>query len=112
MSQQELGCCGAYCRTCKPFRGGHCVGCKTGYTTGGRDLSRAKCRIKLCCIGKGLASCADCPDYASCPILQAFYSHSGYKYGKYRQATEFIRSYGYEPFFEIADRWTNACGKY
>jgi hypothetical protein len=31
---------------------------------------------------------------------------------KYRQATEHIRTYGYDVFLEIADQWKNAHGKY
>jgi hypothetical protein len=26
-----VGCCGAYCKTCKPFIEGTCKGCKLGY---------------------------------------------------------------------------------
>ena len=29
-------------------------------------------------------TCADCPDYAECRIIQAFFAKNGYKYRKYR----------------------------
>jgi len=29
-----IGCCGAYCKTCKAFIDGSCKGCKLGYQEG------------------------------------------------------------------------------
>jgi hypothetical protein len=112
MSIKEIGCCGAYCKTCKPFNTGNCKGCKLGYDTGERELRKARCKIKVCCIGKNYHSCADCPEIKSCPVINDFYNKNGYKYGKYRQATEFIRENGYDEFLKVADKWTNAYGKY
>ena len=112
MSKIELGCCGAYCRTCKVYEIGSCKGCKIGYDNGLRDLSKAKCKIKVCCIEKKMTSCADCLDYDSCSIIQKFHNHKGYKYGKYRQAIGYIKDNGYEEFFKLADEWNNAYGKY
>ena len=112
MATHELGCCGAYCRTCKALAAGACRGCKTGYESEERDLSRARCRIKVCCIGRDFASCADCPDLSVCETILAFHSKSGYKYAKYRDAIAFILEHGYDRFFSIADTWTNATGKY
>lgn len=112
MSILEIGCCGAYCATCKVFLAKACAGCKLGYEEGGRDLCLAKCQIKVCCIQKTQSTCADCKEYESCAKLQNFYGKNGYKYGKYRQATEHIKSNGYTSFLEIADTWKNAYGKY
>jgi hypothetical protein len=112
MSIKEIGCCGAYCKTCKPFNTGACKGCKLGYDTGERELSKARCKMKVCCIGKGYDSCADCPEIETCSVINEFYSKNGYKYEKYRQAIEFIRENGYDEFLKIADNWTNAYGKY
>ncbi len=112
-SNRYAGCCGAYCRTCKPFIEGACKGCKIGFDTGERDISKAKCRIKLCCFrDKNFDTCADCPELESCKIIGEWYSKNGYKYGKYKEAVCFIRENGYEKFFEIADKWKNAYGKY
>ncbi|MBN1533834.1 MAG: DUF3795 domain-containing protein [Spirochaetes bacterium] len=107
-----LGCCGAYCKTCRAFGDGACRGCTIGYDDGSRDLSRARCVMKICCIGKGYVSCADCPDLGSCERLQAFFAKKGYKYGKYREALMFIRKHGYERFFSIANGWRMQYGKY
>ncbi|NCA92715.1 DUF3795 domain-containing protein [bacterium] len=110
MSIEEVGCCGAYCKTCKANIN-FCKGCKLGYANGERDINIAKCKIKVCCIKKGYCSCADCQEYALCSILQGFYGKNGYKYKKYKQATMYIMKNGYEKFLEIADKWVNALGK-
>ena len=112
MSKLLLGCCGAYCKTCKVLEAKACLGCKIGYDTGERDLSRAKCRMKVCCIGRNFTSCADCPEISVCDTLTAFHGKGSYKYGKYRDAIRFIREHGYDRFFSIADTWKNAYGKY
>ena len=112
MSKELMGCCGAYCQPCKMFAQQLCKGCKVGYDTGERDINKAKCKMKICCVKRGLVSCADCEDYCFCETLQSFYAHESYKYKKYKQATEFIRANGYEAFFRLADGWNGACGSY
>lgn len=112
MSTIEIGCCGAYCKTCKVYQSELCKGCKIGYDNGERDISKAKCKIKICCIDKKMNSCADCPDYDNCSVIQEFHKHQGYKYDKYKQAIEYIKDNGYEEFIKLADRWKNAYGKY
>ena len=113
MSIREIGCCGAYCRTCRALADRSCRGCKLGYESGKRDISKAKCRIKICCfVERGFETCADCPDYSSCLIIQGFYDKEGYKYGKYRQSIEFVRHNGYDNFILIADNWTGPYGKF
>ena len=112
MSIEEIGCCGAYCGTCKVIREGLCQGCKIGYSTGERDISIAKCKIKVCCIQKGYNSCADCKGYDSCDIIQGFFAKNGYKYRKYKQALDYIRENGYEKFISVADGWKMQYGKY
>ena len=108
---EEIGCCGAYCKTCREFRK-TCKGCTLGYLDGSRDLRKARCKMKVCCLTKGQATCADCAEYASCETIQRFVQHPGYKYSKYRQALEFIRAYGYQAFLTVAQNWKNAYGKY
>jgi hypothetical protein len=111
MSIEDVGCCGAYCGTCNVIRDGLCKGCKSGYTDGTRDISRAKCKMKVCCLENQFCSCADCSEYSSCDIIQNFYAKRGYKYKKYREAIEFIRASGYEDFLKIADGWKMQYGK-
>ncbi len=112
MSIEEIGCCGAYCATCKVYKEQVCQGCKVGYGRGDRDILKAKCKMKVCCISKKQLSCADCDEYGTCVVLNDFYNKNGYKYKKYKQAVDYIRAYGYDAFLEIADKWNNAYGKF
>ena len=108
----EIGCCGAYCRTCKSFKDKLCQGCKLGYEEGKRDINKTKCRIKVCCFkDKGLTTCADCEKLFVCSIINEFYSKNGYKYKKYKEAVEYIKEYGYDVFIKRADSWNGAYGK-
>lgn len=108
---EEIGCCGAYCKTCREFQK-TCKGCKPGYLDGSRDVSRAKCKIKKCCLTKKHCTCADCKEYYGCEVIQAFIQDPGYKYAKYKQALEFIRAHDYAAFLQVAESWKNAYGKY
>jgi hypothetical protein len=112
MSVEEIGCCGAYCGTCPALKDKACRGCKLGYQDGSRDIAKARCRIKVCCIKKNYNSCADCDVYESCTLIREFQSKNGYKYKKYKEALEFIRLHGYAKFIAIADRWKIQFGKY
>ena len=113
MTIMEIGCCGAYCKTCRTsITGSHCKGCKLGYENGERDINKARCKIKLCCFrNKKLETCADCQDYATCRIIHSFQDKSGVKYKKYRQSIEFLQKNGYEEFIKIADNWKGPYGK-
>ena len=111
MSIQEIGCCGAYCKTCKEYSKELCKGCKLGYDTGERDINRAKCRMKLCCFrDMGLQTCADCSDLDTCEIIQNWVN-KGYKYQRYKKTLDFIKENGYERFLETADQWNDSVGK-
>jgi len=105
------GCCGAYCGTCQVLAEGQCKGCKLGYLDGRRDIAKAKCAMKVCCVTRKLAACGECPDLASCGTIAAFFNHAGYKYRRYREATEFIGKYGMAEFLSQAKSWTGAYGK-
>ena len=111
-SIKYVGCCGAYCKTCKPFVEGYCKGCKLGYDKGERDINRAKCKMKVCCFKvKKLQTCADCSDYPTCKIINSFHDKSGVKYKKYKQSMEFIRKQGYSKFIKLANEWKRPYGK-
>ncbi len=112
MSLVEMGCCGAYCGSCSIIKEQLCKGCKIGYLDGQRDIGKAKCKIKKCCISKGFNSCADCSDFSSCQTVYEFHNKNGFKYGKYREAICYIKLNGYDRFFTIAGNWKNAYGKY
>lgn len=111
-SARYIGCCGAYCNTCKPYIEGLCKGCKLGYDTRERLLEKARCAVKVCCFrDRQLETCAECPDFVSCEKIGSMYAKNGYKYKKYKQAVEFIRERGYEKFISLADQWKGPCGK-
>jgi len=117
MTIREIGCCGAYCKTCliwqieKYPNERHCRGCKLGYKTGTRDASKAKCPMKVCCfVDRKLETCADCNNFP-CEVLETFWSKTGYKYKKYKNQLEFIRQNGYEKYLNCAEAWKRAHGK-
>lgn len=111
MSIEEVGCCGAYCGTCRAY-GASCKSCTLGYSSGERDIRKARCKIKVCCVAREHATCADCVAFEDCPTLGQFHAKTGHKYGKYRQALEYIRAKGYGAFLNVAAKWTNAYGRY
>jgi hypothetical protein len=107
-----IGCCGAYCGTCPALKDGTCKGCRLGYDDGARDIRAARCAMKRCCLmEKKLDTCADCPDFPECKIIQAFFEKTGYKYGKYRESLDYIRRHGYPAFLEAARSWKRAYGR-
>lgn len=112
MTIKAIGCCGAYCGTCQALKAGTCKGCKLGYINDERDIEKAKCKMKVCCVKKKYNTCADCPEINSCVIINEFHSKNGYKYKKYKQAIEFIMKNGYAEFLKVADSWNGAYGKY
>jgi len=106
-----IGCCGAYCGTCPALKDTTCKGCRLGYGDGGRDIRAARCAMKRCCLmEKKLDTCADCPEYEKCSILQGFFAKNGYKYGKYRESLEYIRHHGCPAFLLAACSWKRAYG--
>jgi len=50
--------CGLYCGACKAYVKEKCGGCH-------RNEKASWCSVRTCCIGKGLASCADCPEFSN-----------------------------------------------
>lgn len=94
------------------MRAERCRGCKIGYDDGTRDIAKVRCSMKICCIGKRLATCADCDSFTCCDIIQSFHGKNGHKYRKYRQALSFIREHGYRAFLRIADGWKSQYGHY
>lgn len=108
----NIGCCGAYCKTCPALADKVCKGCKLGYSAEERDISKIKCEFKACCFReRKLDTCADCSDYPQCRKIQNFYQRNGYKYKKYKESIEFIRENGYEKFLSVAGIWKGPYGK-
>ena len=68
--------------------------------------------MKKCCLARGCVACGDCGEYESCEIIQSLLNHPSYKYGKYKQAPEYIRANGHAAFLNAAKHWTGAYGRY
>ena len=108
-----IGCCGAYCRTCRNLALGHCKGCKVGYEDGQRSMERAKCRIKICCFGtRELETCAECSELDHCRVLAKFHGKNAPEYGRYRESLEFICENGYAEFAKRAKAWRRGYGEF
>ncbi len=117
MTTQEIGCCGAYCKTCLKWQKERyptqrpCAGCKLGYKSGERDPNKTKCKIKACCfVTHKLQTCADCQAFP-CEILLEFWGKKGWKYKQYKKQLEFIKENGYDKFLLQADTWKGPRGK-
>jgi hypothetical protein len=107
-----IGCCGAHCGTCRSFILRSCKGCKLGYDDGSRSIARARCKIKLCCIGvKKKETCAECSEFNVCHLLEPFFSKRNRAYERYRSYLEFIKAKGYPEFVKRAKSWRDSYGK-
>lgn len=110
-SEIYIGCCGAYCKTCKAFVNGSCKGCKIGYESGDRDLSKAKCKIKICCLNKNFESCADCKQFSDCDIFNTRFKIGTSDNRKCQESLNFIKNEGYDKFLLKVKKWKNHVGK-
>jgi len=48
--------CGLYCGSCSKYKKGKCHGCA-------ENKKATWCKIRLCCIEKGINSCAECGEF-------------------------------------------------
>ena len=109
---RHIGCCGVFCKTCKPFNDGFCKGCRLGYDDGKRDINKAKCKIKLCCLKeKEYETCADCEEFSTCDKIITRFGKEKYNFKKCMQFLEFIKKNGYSKFTKIAKNWKGPYGK-
>ena len=49
--------CGLYCGACRSYLKGKCLGCH-------HNEKVTWCKVRSCCIGLGINSCAECKDYS------------------------------------------------
>lgn len=57
-NHELLAKCGLYCGACPRYLKDKCPGCKENHA--------AKwCKLRTCCIEKGIATCADCTEFES-----------------------------------------------
>jgi hypothetical protein len=67
VSPELVAYCGLYCGACPSYRRQRCSGC--------HDSSKATwCKVRTCCIERGIASCADCSDFSDPSRCQKFHN--------------------------------------
>ena len=110
--ENYISCCGFYCKTCKEFTAGLCKGCKIGYDKGVRDISKAKCKIKICCFKeKNLTSCAECKEFPDCTIISNRFKVGTYQNRKCLEALHFIKDNGTSNYIKSANSWKSHYGR-
>jgi hypothetical protein len=59
--------CGLYCGACPSYRRERCSGCHD-------NEGATWCKVRACCIQRGIASCADCSDFDDPARCQKFHN--------------------------------------
>ncbi|HEX2937165.1 MAG TPA: DUF3795 domain-containing protein [Bacteroidales bacterium] len=54
---ETISFCGLYCAGCRSYIKGKCPGCEG-------NTKATWCKIRTCCMDKGIKSCADCIEYS------------------------------------------------
>jgi hypothetical protein len=54
--QNLIAFCGLYCKNCGKYKKGNCAGCE-------KNDKASWCTIRLCCMEKGILSCAECTEF-------------------------------------------------
>jgi len=68
---EHIAACGLFCTNCGAFKRNRCPGCQVGPRF-------HSCPVRVCVAGKGITTCADCPDFRAprnfkeCPTLNSF----------------------------------------
>jgi hypothetical protein len=57
LSTDLVARCGLYCGACKAYLKGKCAGCE-------QNEKATWCKVRSCCSEKGIATCADCTEFA------------------------------------------------
>ena len=90
--------CGLYCGACPRFLKEKCYGCR------GNDKA-TWCKLRTCCMGKNIASCADCSEFSdvmACEKYNNFMARIfGFVFNSNRSACiRRIKAVGYDKFAE------------
>jgi hypothetical protein len=88
--------CGLFCTNCRSYQNGKCPGCQG-------NAKATWCKVRSCCMGKGIKSCADCTEYANtmdCKKFNNFVSKMfAFVFRSDRAASiEMIKKNGYENY--------------
>ena len=88
--------CGLYCGSCSKYQKGKCPGCQ------GNEKA-TWCKIRKCCIEKGINSCAECDSYTDvkdCKMFDNFVARMFefvFKSDR-KEGVKMIKELGYEDF--------------
>ena len=52
-----VACCGLYCGACRSYLKEKCEGCM-------KNEKASWCKVRSCCINKGISSCASCDEFS------------------------------------------------
>jgi hypothetical protein len=111
--KEYIGCCGAYCKTCRSLTREKCKGCKLGFNDGDRNINRTRCNIKKCCFRDNkFETCADCQKLDSCNHMENWYKKEQGKYRSYKKFLDYIKENGYSKFIKTAESWKNWFGEF
>ena len=100
----KISYCGFYCGACPKFTKGQCLSCK------GDDpkcaIGYKACKVRPCCIEKGIESCADCDEYDSVKDCKK-YNPLMIRFGQFitqtnrRKGIEMIKEKGEQEFLKF-----------
>ncbi len=104
LDNSKISYCGFYCGACPKFIKGQCFSCKgdapkcaVGYKA---------CKVRPCCIEKGIESCADCEEYDSVKACKK-YNPLMIRFGQFitqtnrRKGIEMIKEKGEQEFLKF-----------
>lgn len=94
--RNAIGACGLYCGGCRKYRKEKCLGCHN-------NEKATWCKIRKCCIDKGILTCAECDcDVKHCHIHNNFIGKLfSLLFNSNRAACiSFIKQYGEQAFAE------------
>ena len=104
LDNSKISYCGFYCGACSKFIKDQCFSCK------GDDPECAvgykACKVRPCCIEKGIESCADCDEYDSVKDCKK-YNPLMIRFGQFitrtnrRKGIEMIKEKGEQEFLKF-----------
>lgn len=96
VNKELVSCCGLYCGSCGKYINGKCPGCA-------KNEKATWCKIRKCCLEKGIDSCAQCDVYSNvkdCKMFDNFVAKMfEFVFRSDRKAgIKMIKESGYEEF--------------
>ncbi len=88
--------CGLYCGECPSYKKQKCPGCA-------QNVKASWCKVRNCCLEKGLESCAGCDEFSDVKECKKHNNLISKMFGLFlnsdrRKGIEFIKDNGYQEF--------------